>query len=708
MLTGNQREAAPDTVHLVHAAQNGDDRALNQLLAAHLPLIYNVVGRSVRPADVDDLVQETMLRAVRGLPTLREPDRFRSWLVAIAYRQLQEHGRRRIVETPHHYEVLDVPDPATDFAERSVAELVLSAQRRDLVRAGQWLEPADRQLLALWWQEVSGLLTRAELADALGIDQPHTAVRLKRTKAQLEAARTVVAALDAVPRCAALAELVHDWDGTTTGSVLRKRLIRHTRACEACGARANGLVAPERLLPGLGLLLVPDHLADRLTSLAAGGGRRVLGSRVPGGRAVAGATAGAVAVVVAVVLALTPWSGPAPSQPGAAAPTASAGPSTAPATAVTGTPSSVGAPPAPPSPSGSPAPAAAPAGLAVADLYVAPDGSDTGDGSLARPYATLGRAAAVVRPGQSIALRGGTYRMAAPVTITTAGTDAQRITLSNYRDERPVLDASALPATAWAVTQTGGYWTVQGLELRGSASHAYVCSGCRSTVFRRLAFHDNARSGLLLRDAGTSGNAVLDSDFYANRDPAGGAGIGLGLTFGSGEGNVVRGCRFFRNATDGLDLGGFTSPVTVDSNWSYRNGNGFTLGGGNGRAAVTHLVRNNAAWDNTGLGFNDEGNPGAIRLTGNTAYRNGLVGFFLPDAAAVTSSDIAAANGRDADLGPAVRSTGDTWGVGADTFTATDPASAEGPRPPAGGLPVTSFLTTRTGRGATMTERTDQ
>ena len=82
-------------------------------------------------SDVDDLVQETMLRAVRGLRALREPDRFRSWLVAIAYRQLQQHARRRAVETPHRYDVADVPDPSTDFAERSVAELVLSAQRRE-------------------------------------------------------------------------------------------------------------------------------------------------------------------------------------------------------------------------------------------------------------------------------------------------------------------------------------------------------------------------------------------------------------------------------------------------------------------------------------------------------------------------------------------------------------------------------------------------
>jgi hypothetical protein len=353
---------------------------------------------------------------------------------------------------------------------------------------------------------------------------------------------------------------------------------------------------------------------------------------------------------------------------------------------------------------------------------VAPGGSDSGDGSLTRPYATLGKAVSVVRPGQTISLRGGTYRLTEPVAITTSGTAEDRITLSNYREERPVIDASALPAAEWAITQQASHWTVQGFELFGSASHAYVCRGCGYSVFRRLSFHDNARSGLVLRDAGTTGNTVLDSDFFNNHDDAshGAGGIGLGVTFGSGEGNTVRGCRFYHNATDGLDLGGFASPVTVEGNWSYGNGvnrwkvadwhgagNGFTLGGGDSRAAVAHRVSDNAAWDNTGLGFNDEGNPGRLRLTGNTAFRNAVTGFSLSSAAAALSRNVAAANGRDTRLGPAVQSAGNSWdagGQGAETFASTDPATAEGERAADGTLPATAFLATRDGLGARMTE----
>ena len=68
----------------VEAALAGDRAALDDLLREHLPLVYNVVGRALfGHPDVDDVVQETMLRVVRQLPDLRDPGRFRAWLMAI-------------------------------------------------------------------------------------------------------------------------------------------------------------------------------------------------------------------------------------------------------------------------------------------------------------------------------------------------------------------------------------------------------------------------------------------------------------------------------------------------------------------------------------------------------------------------------------------------------------------------------------------------
>jgi DNA-directed RNA polymerase specialized sigma24 family protein len=58
----------------IAAAQAGDRQALDELVAGRLPLVHNVVGRALNGhADVDDVVQETMLRAVDNLGSLRDP-----------------------------------------------------------------------------------------------------------------------------------------------------------------------------------------------------------------------------------------------------------------------------------------------------------------------------------------------------------------------------------------------------------------------------------------------------------------------------------------------------------------------------------------------------------------------------------------------------------------------------------------------------------
>jgi RNA polymerase sigma factor (sigma-70 family) len=243
-------------VRTVIAAQAGDARALDSLLAGYLPLVYNIVGRALSGhADVDDIVQETMLRAVRGLSGLRDPAAFRSWLVAVAIRQMREHYRAR--QTAPVAELADeVADPAADFVELTILRLGLSGQRAETAKATRWLDPGDRELLALWWLEAAGELDRGELVAALGPPAGHVAVRVARMKEQLTTSRVVVRALSAVPRCAGLAAVIADWDQAPS-PLWRKRIARHIRDCGRCGAHQGGLIPAERLLAGLTLVPLP-------------------------------------------------------------------------------------------------------------------------------------------------------------------------------------------------------------------------------------------------------------------------------------------------------------------------------------------------------------------------------------------------------------------------------------------------------------------
>jgi len=247
----------------VEAARAGDRAALDAVAAEYLPLVYNIVRRSLRRSvDVDDVVQETMLQLVRGMRTLRDPERLRAWLVAITVNQIRDHQRsaNRVPASTPLDDRVDIPDPRGEFVEYTLTQLDVSGQRRETQQAGEWLDPDQRELLALWWLEASGHLTRPELAEALQTDPHHVAVRVSRMKEQLDFSRRVVRALALKPRCRGLAEVAFDWDGDTS-SVWRKRFVRHVRECPACDSATTGLIPPERLLAGLALLPLPATLA---------------------------------------------------------------------------------------------------------------------------------------------------------------------------------------------------------------------------------------------------------------------------------------------------------------------------------------------------------------------------------------------------------------------------------------------------------------
>jgi RNA polymerase sigma factor (sigma-70 family) len=257
---------------MIRAAQAGNQRAQDDLVAAYLPLVYNVVGRALDGhADVDDVVQETMIRALSGLPALRTPESFRSWLVAIAMNQIRDRWQARSAAQRHGDlgEAHELADPGADFVDLTIVRLGLSGQRREVAEATRWLEPADRELLSLWWLEAAGELTRAEVAAALGLSQAHTAVRVQRMKAHLENSRVVVRALSADPRCTELARSLGAWDGAPS-PLWRKRLVRHARDCGACSRLGAGLVPAEGLLVGLGLVPVGAALLGGLAADPAG------------------------------------------------------------------------------------------------------------------------------------------------------------------------------------------------------------------------------------------------------------------------------------------------------------------------------------------------------------------------------------------------------------------------------------------------------
>ncbi len=126
------------------------------------------------PADADEAVQETLLRAHRAMATYRGEGSVKAWLCGIA-----RHVCAHVLETRRRgHELLElVPtnDEARDaFETRRRARVIRDALER--------LKPTEREALVLRY--VADLSHR-EIAVACGLDEPAARKRISRALARL-------------------------------------------------------------------------------------------------------------------------------------------------------------------------------------------------------------------------------------------------------------------------------------------------------------------------------------------------------------------------------------------------------------------------------------------------------------------------------------------------------------------------------------------
>src|SRR2546427_6957027 len=88
--------AVPTDAALIAAWRGGDEPAAAELVRRHARALARfLAGAGAVAADVDDLVQETFIRAFRGLGRVRGQCQFRTWLMTIGGDGLKDGPRRR-------------------------------------------------------------------------------------------------------------------------------------------------------------------------------------------------------------------------------------------------------------------------------------------------------------------------------------------------------------------------------------------------------------------------------------------------------------------------------------------------------------------------------------------------------------------------------------------------------------------------------------
>jgi RNA polymerase sigma-70 factor, ECF subfamily len=154
---------------LVSRSMGGDPESFNQLIKRWERPIYALAYRTIgREDDARDVVQETFLRAFRGLNGFKGQAKFSSWLYRITLNLCRDWMRRQrrapVIATPDGVDLVELAGESenVETADAAVARKDLS---RAVARAMTTLPEEQRAAIVL--KEYHGL-TFQEIADLLG------------------------------------------------------------------------------------------------------------------------------------------------------------------------------------------------------------------------------------------------------------------------------------------------------------------------------------------------------------------------------------------------------------------------------------------------------------------------------------------------------------------------------------------------------------
>ncbi len=290
--------------------------------------------------------------------------------------------------------------------------------------------------------------------------------------------------------------------------------------------------------------------------------------------------------------------------------------------------------------------------------YVATTGRDSNDGlSLNRPFATVGKAVSAARAGDTIYVRGGTYRITSTIGPSRSGTATNRITLKNYNNEKVTLEGSGLSdGTKILRWSNVSYWTISGINVTkaGGIGISFMDNAHHNRL-ENLESHHNRGPGVAV-ERGAYQNQIVRVKSYFNYDSQdkGENADGFAPKFDSRD-NVFVYCEAYNNSDDGWDswdAGRFLAMYCIahhnglDANGRAispdGDGNGFKLGGGNnsGNNFLIYCV----SYLNLSRGFDWNDATARNTLINCTAYDNQGVNYRLQNATIKNSISYGSSN----------------------------------------------------------------
>ena len=179
----------PSEEELICQAQMGSSDCFGILAERYRPALLRYLCRRLGPTDAEDVLQETLMRAMVHIGSFNRGGSFVAWLMAIAANQAISFHRKR-KDTP--VEHVEPPESTSHLdAAGDVQRAIDSAAMWDA--AGRLLKPDQHRAIQLRFAEGLGI---AEVAGRMHKTQLHVRVLLFRARRKLLSSPRFVALLE--------------------------------------------------------------------------------------------------------------------------------------------------------------------------------------------------------------------------------------------------------------------------------------------------------------------------------------------------------------------------------------------------------------------------------------------------------------------------------------------------------------------------------
>lgn len=167
---------------LVRRSKEDDERAFGELVSRYESKVYSLALRMVRnPEDAEDVLQDTFLRAYRGIKSFQGASTFSTWIYRITANSALMRLRKKQLPTVsiEDQEERETPVNIADWTPGPVEQLMTKELQSEMDEAIEALPPEFRQVFILRDIEER---SNAEVAEILDLSVAAVKSRLHRAR----------------------------------------------------------------------------------------------------------------------------------------------------------------------------------------------------------------------------------------------------------------------------------------------------------------------------------------------------------------------------------------------------------------------------------------------------------------------------------------------------------------------------------------------